>query len=124
MLAEQRIATTPIGHGLRMSTGYSLASTADRSVDQKRIEEMMSKARRVLDLPESIKVVRPWTGLRPASPDGIPYIGVLPTAPRVIAATGHGMLGVMMSLGTGSLVADIVAGRPISHEGVKFSPAR
>ena len=124
MLAEQRIATTPIGHGLRMSTGYSLASTADRSVDQKRIEKMISKARRVLDLPESIKEVRPWTGLRPASPDGIPYIGALPAAPRVIAATGHGMLGVMMSLGTGSLVADIVAGRPISHQGVKFSPSR
>jgi len=42
----------------------------------------------------------------------------------VIAATGHGMLGLMMGPGTGKFVSDLVAGRPVSRDVLKFSPAR
>lgn len=51
-----------------------------------------------------------WTGLRPMTPDGIPYLG--PTAvPNLYLNTGHGHLGWTMSCGSAAIVADLVCGR-------------
>jgi glycine oxidase len=47
-------------------------------------------------------------GLRPASPDGLPIIGPLPSAPAVIAATGHYRNGVLLAPLTAAIVADAV----------------
>jgi len=48
-------------------------------------------------------------GLRPASPDGLPAIGTLARAPRVMVATGHYRNGVLLA----PLTAQMVAGRLI-----------
>ena len=88
------------------------------------IDKLLASAGEALHLPPRADNIQPWTGVRPASPDGIPHIGPLRNAPRVIAATGHGMIGTMQSLGTGALVADLVAGRQVSREMLKFSPMR
>ena len=124
MLADQRIATNPLDWGLRMSTGFTLTSKSDMSVNPKASDKLIATARQVLHLPERLEVKNELAGLRPASPDGMPYIGALPKAPRVIAATGHGMLGLMMGPGTGKFVSDLIAGRPVSRDVLKFSPAR
>ena len=124
MLADQRIATNPMDWGFRMSTGFALTSANDMSVNSKATEKLIATARQALHLPEKFEVKNELAGLRPASPDGMPYIGPLPKAPRVIAATGHGMLGLMMAPGTGKFVADMVSGRSVSREVMKFSPAR
>jgi len=124
MLADQRIATNPLDWGLRMSTGFALTSKTDMSINSSASDKLIATARQVLNLPERIEIKNELAGLRPASPDGMPYIGPLPKAPRVIAATGHGMLGLMMGPGTGKFVADMIAGRPVSRDVMKFSPAR
>ncbi|MGA0003652.1 MAG: NAD(P)/FAD-dependent oxidoreductase [Candidatus Nanopelagicales bacterium] len=124
MLADQRIATNPLDWGFRMSTGFSLTSASDMSVNPKATAKLIETARQALNLPDKFEVKNELAGLRPASPDGMPYIGALPKAPRVIAATGHGMLGLMMGPGTGKFVSDLVAGRPVSRDVLKFSPAR
>jgi D-amino-acid dehydrogenase len=124
MLADQRIATNPLDWGFRMSTGFSLTSANDMSVNPKATTKLIETARQALNLPDKFEVKNELAGLRPASPDGMPYIGALPKAPRVIAATGHGMLGLMMGPGTGKFVSDLIAGRPVSRDVLKFSPAR
>ena len=124
MLAEQRLATNPEANGYRLSTGFALTSNNDRSINRKAIDKLYATASEVLHLPPRAANIDPWTGLRPASPDGLPYIGPLANAPRVITATGHGMIGNMLALGTGAVVADIVQERPISAEMLKFSPSR
>ena len=124
MLADQRIATNPLDWGFRMSTGYSLTSPNDLSINPKATAKLIATAREVLHLPETFEQKNELAGVRPAAPDGLPYIGALPKAPRVIAATGHGMLGLMMGPGTGKFVSDMIAGRPVSRDVLKFSPAR
>ncbi|GIW80578.1 MAG: glycine oxidase ThiO [Gemmatales bacterium] len=54
---------------------------------------------------------RCWAGLRPASPDGLPFIGPLPDYENVVVAAGHFRSGIQLSPGTAQLVADIVLGR-------------
>jgi len=124
MLADQRIATNPLDWGFRMSTGFSLTSPTDMSVNSKATDKLIATARQALNLPDKFEVKNELAGLRPASPDGMPYIGALPKAPRVIAATGHGMLGLMMAPGTGKFVSDLIGGRQVSRDVLKFSPAR
>lgn len=53
-----------------------------------------------------------WTGLRPCSPDGMPYIGAHSSFPKVVFATGHGMMGLSLAPITGKLVSEAVSGNP------------
>ena len=57
----------------------------------------------------NVKQASFWTGLRPMTPDGTPIIG--PTAIKNLSLnTGHGTLGWTMSLGSGKVLADNIAG--------------
>lgn len=51
-----------------------------------------------------------WTGLRPMTPDGLPYLGPTPIE-GLFVNTGHGHLGWTMSCGSASVVADLICGR-------------
>lgn len=51
-----------------------------------------------------------WTGLRPATPSNVPYIGKS-KASNVFLNTGHGTLGWTHACGSGAAIADIVSGR-------------
>lgn len=124
MLSDQRITLNPLSWGLRISTGYKLTSSNDLAIEKRAIDKLIARTRTVINLPDSLPVKNELMGMRPAAPDGLPYIGALPNNPRVVIATGHNMLGLMMAPGTGRFVADIIAGKPVSREILKFSPAR
>ncbi len=51
-----------------------------------------------------------WTGLRPATPSNLPYIGGT-RFPNLFLNTGHGTLGWTHACGSARALADIVAGR-------------
>jgi D-amino-acid dehydrogenase len=51
-----------------------------------------------------------WTGLRPATPSNVPYIGAT-RYPNLYLNTGHGTLGWTHACGSGRALADIVSGR-------------
>ena len=57
-------------------------------------------------------------------PDDIPLIGRAPGHSNLWLATGHGMMGVGMSAGTGQLLADLIAGRTPAVDALPFNPAR
>lgn len=52
----------------------------------------------------------PWQGLRPISPDGLPYLGRVRYLENFIVATGHAMLGLSLAPATGRIVADLLSG--------------
>jgi D-amino-acid dehydrogenase len=55
------------------------------------------------------KRVEYWTGLRPATPSGVPLIGRT-RYPNLYLNTGHGTLGWTMGPGSGKAIAAIVSG--------------
>jgi D-amino-acid dehydrogenase len=57
----------------------------------------------------SLELVEIWRGLRPCSPDGLPYIGRPRRYDYLIVATGHGMKGISLVPVTGKLVAQLAA---------------
>ena len=52
--------------------------------------------------------VEPWCGLRPCSPDGLPYLGRPKRCDNLIVATGHAMMGVSLAPITGRLTAEML----------------
>jgi len=59
----------------------------------------------------SAAFVEARAGLRPATPDGLPAIGPLRSAPRVVMATGHYRNGILLAPLTAEVVANYVIDR-------------
>lgn len=123
LLVDQRVALSPLARGLRLTARYELTRPANRDVSLRRCEAIVRRATEALRIDDT-SVHEPWTGLRPATPDGLPIIGRLPGQPRVMVATGHGMLGSTSGPGTGLVVAAMLAGTPTGFDDTALSPAR
>jgi D-amino-acid dehydrogenase len=63
-----------------------------------------------------------WTGLRPATPTNIPYIGQTKLKKLWVNA-GHGTLGWTHGAGSGKLMAELVSGRTPQMKAFKFRGA-
>jgi D-amino-acid dehydrogenase len=63
-------------------------------------------------------------GLRPCSPDGLPYIGKSSKWKNLTIATGHAMMGWSLGPATGKLVAQIIANEKPSLDLSPFHPER
>ena len=110
ILQEARVAVTPMGSSLRVGGTMELAGY-DLRINPPRIRGMIRSLSRYLPEfhPEDFDSIRPWCGLRPCTPDGLPYIGRTRRWPNVIVASGHAMMGVSMGPITGTLVSQIVS---------------
>lgn len=75
-------------------------------------QRLLAAAFRLCPVLAEAGVEATWTGLRPGSCDGKPYLGVAPGFDNLIVATGHGRAGLQLSPATGELVADLLLGRP------------
>lgn len=94
------------------------------SVDIEVVRKMMARAIEYYPAAGGAYATRIWTGFRPATEDGLPYIGKIPGCDRTYAATGHEGLGITTSLGTASLIADELLGRNSAIPRGPYSPSR
>lgn len=122
-LKEPSVCVTAWGSGYRLGSTMEF-SGYDATLNRTRLDALRRGAAEFLHEPEGPAVVEEWFGWRPMTPDDLPLIGRVPHIDNLVLATGHGMLGVTMSAGTGLLVSEIVAGRAPSLDIAAFSPAR
>lgn len=112
LLIEARIAVTPMDDSLRFAGTLEL-SGIDLTRDRRRVEAMIEAIPRYY--PEltraDLEGLEPWAGLRPCSPDGLPYLGRTRHASNLVLAAGHAMLGVTLAPATGQIVRDVIAAR-------------
>ena len=110
-LSEAKVAVTPMGPHLRFAGTLELAGL-DQSINQRRVKAILRAGAAYLNETGSDHKVEIWGGMRPCSPDGLPYIGRSRALNNLIVATGHAMLGLSMGPITGKLVAQIVSDQP------------
>ncbi|ATG88861.1 NAD(P)/FAD-dependent oxidoreductase [Methylomonas koyamae] len=65
-----------------------------------------------------------WAGLRPGSPQGIPYIGRHPDLENLYINAGHFRNGLVMGPAAAQLLADLVLQRPTHIDPTPYSPNR
>lgn len=112
ILCEAKVAVTPVGSALRFA-GTMEVGGFERNIDPLRLRGIVRSVGRYFPrFSESdFDGVEAWAGLRPVSPDGIPYLGRVPGCENLLAATGHAMMGLSLGPVSGRLVADLVTGR-------------
>lgn len=125
ILCEAKVSVTPMQGQVRFGgtmeiTGY------DESINLKRVNGIAKAIPQYLpsyqvDLPKKSQV---WHGLRPCSPDGLPYIGRIRQLNNVNIAAGHAMMGVSLAPATGKLIAENITHKALSIDIKAFSPER
>ena len=118
LVTDQKISITPMPGGIRFSGTLGLQGY-DLSVDERRAGPIRRHAALYCG-EEQVAPIKTWAGLRPASPDGLPFIGQLPKLDNVWVASGHGMLGVTLGPITGQLIAEQIAGSKPSLDVAPF----
>ena len=125
ILVDDRVAMTPMGGDLRMGGTMEISGIGSPML-MKRVQAIFKAAKNYYpDLPVTFPAQdKIWYGLRPLSPDGLPYIGRHSTYDNIVMAGGHAMLGLSLAAATGKLVEEIVGGRETSIDISAFNVER
>lgn len=109
MLAGARIAVTPMGDALRFAGTLELAGL-DLSINLRRVDAILEAVPTYLpDLdPAKLKLQEVWRGLRPCTPDGLPYLGRSHRYDNLTVAAGHAMVGVSLGPVSGRIASQLV----------------
>lgn len=103
------IAWSRLGDRLRV-TATAEFSGYERSHSPRDFDHMLSTIKGLFPGAADYDKAERWAGLRPMTPRGTPILGHSPKK-NLFFNTGHGHIGWTMSMGSGSIVADIIAGR-------------
>jgi D-amino-acid dehydrogenase len=125
ILVDNRVAMTPMGADLRMG-GTMEISGLNSTLLIKRAQAIYQASKLYypnLDLP-FLPTEKIWSGLRPLTPDGLPYISRHSRFSNLTIAGGHAMLGLSLAAGTGKLVEEIISRKKTSIDTSAFNVER
>lgn len=122
---EARVAVTPMEGDLRFGGTMELAGT-DESIARRRVQGIIRAATRYFPAfaETDFAGIEPWRGLRPVSPDGMPYLGRTRRWKNLVVATGHAMMGLSLAPATGRIVADLLEEKEPEVDLVLLDPER
>ncbi len=95
----------------------------DRSVNGDILRRMLARAAAFLPRLPALSAIRAWTGLRPATPDGLPLVRRWDAVPGTWIAAGHEGLGITTALATAEILADLLLGRPTAIDAAPLAPS-
>lgn len=111
LLIEARIAVTPMTGQLRFGGTMEIAGV-DLSINPTRVQGIKQNIPRYYPkFKQEHFPTRVWAGLRPCSPDGLPYLGRSRKLSNLIVSAGHSMMGLSLGPITGRIVSEIAANR-------------
>ena len=125
ILLESKVAVTPMDGFTRFGGTMEISGINDRTNIKRvhAIADSVTKYYPTLEIPKtSINDVQ--SGLRPLSPDGLPFIGRHSKIKNMVLATGHSMMGWSLGPATGRLVTEVISGRKTSMDLKPFLPER
>ena len=125
VLMEAKVAVTPM-QGFTRFSGTMEFSGINDAIRKERVEAI---ARATKNYYPEIEIsmedkANAKSGLRPVSPDGLPYIGRSKTYSNLIFATGHAMMGWSLGPVTGKFVSEIIDNKKPAMDIAPFDPER
>ncbi|MCK4587958.1 MAG: glycine oxidase ThiO [Gammaproteobacteria bacterium] len=83
----------------------------DKAITEEAREELDATAKQLVPMLANARIERHWSGLRPGSPTGVPFIGPHPKIEGLFINAGHYRNGVVMAPASAELMADILLKR-------------
>ena len=84
--------------------GFDKANTDDG------VAGLLQFAHRLIPSWQEAAVERTWAGLRPSTPDGLPYLGCVPGLRNAFVAAGHFRSGIYLSPATAMVMSALIRG--------------
>ena len=109
VLSEAKVAVTPM-KGFTRFAGTMEIDGLNNKTNKKRVLGIQKAVSSYYpDIkPEKESLSPVWNGLRPCSPDGLPYLGRTEKYKNMVIATGHAMMGLSMGPATGLMVSQLL----------------
>ena len=109
IFVEAKVEITPMDGKLRFA-GTMEVGGLDLSINAPRVRGIIKSVNAYYPKfsEKDFEGIKPWAGLRPVSPDGIPYLGRSRKHGNLIVAGGHAMMGLSLGPVSGKLVADLL----------------
>ncbi|GAA3553269.1 NAD(P)/FAD-dependent oxidoreductase [Snuella lapsa] len=125
ILCEAKVAVTPMDGFTRFAGTMEIAGI-NHNINTKRVDAIANAAKRYYDGLEitNDEKAAAACGLRPCTPDGLPYIGRSSKCKNLTIATGHAMMGWSLGPATGKLVSELIVDTKTSLNLEPFSPDR
>ena len=124
ILTEARIAVTPMLDGVRFVGTFEVCKPVATPANR-RVEAMKRNVQSYYPQFTPEVLGGPvWCGLRPCSPDGLPYVGRTAKVSNLVIASGHAMMGMSLGPITGKLVAEVLTGDLPTFSLALLSPDR
>jgi D-amino-acid dehydrogenase len=125
ILMEAKVAVTPM-EGFTRLAGTMEFSGINHNIRKNRVAAIARLAEKYYQDFEvhPQEEERAACGLRPVTPDGLPYIGRVSHWKNLSLATGHAMMGWSLGPVTGRLISEIVSEKPTSLSLKELHPER
>lgn len=125
ILTEMKVAVSPYGNLVRFGGTMEIAGT-NQKINLKRVMGIYESINKYYPefeakFPDENKI---WTGLRPCSPDGLPYIGFAPGYSNVLVNSGHSMMGISLAPASGKIISELHQQKDTSLELTGFEVGR
>ncbi|GAB3626867.1 amino acid dehydrogenase [Pandoraea terrae] len=114
VFAEPYFAATPMEHGLRLAGTVEFAKT-DKPMTERRADMLLKLAQPYLPGIRGEHASR-WMGVRPTTPDGVPYIGSITGRRGLFYAFGHGHGGLTLAAVSAKVLVDMMTDQPPSFD--------
>ncbi len=125
ILCEAKVAVTPMD-GFTRFAGTMEVGGINHDINPVRVNAIANAAKSYyheLEISSKEKTAA-QCGLRPCSPDGLPYIGKSSKCANLTIATGHAMMGWSLGPATGKLITEIISNKKPSLDLNPFHPDR
>ncbi|MGQ2999942.1 MAG: NAD(P)/FAD-dependent oxidoreductase [Variovorax sp.] len=96
--------------------------TTDPAVEAPMLARMLQRTLDYLPGLANLNALRSWTGMRAASPDGLPLLGKHPWREKLWLAVGHEGLGVTTAPGSAHLLAALMTGATPDFDATPYAP--
>lgn len=125
IFTEARLAVTPMGTSLRIGGTMEIAGL-NEDINPVRVRGIIKSVPKYFPqfAEADFEGIHPWCGLRPCSPDGLPYVGRTAKFSNLSLATGHTMMGLSLGPITGRLMAQVLSDEPPQFDLSLLSPDR
>jgi len=109
LLSEDKVSMTPMNGKLRFGGTMEIVGM-DTSINPVKLDALKKSVCRYfpefsMDNFEDEEI---WVGLRPISPDGLPYVGSIQRYKNVYVSTGHAMMGMSLGLVSGYTISQLM----------------
>ena len=125
IFTEARLAITPMAGKLRFGGTMEIAGL-NEDINLRRVQGIIKSVPKYYPAfsPPDFEGLSPWCGLRPCSPDGLPYLGRTRKFLNLTVASGHAMMGLSLGPITGRLVAEMLSDEKPSFDLRLLNPDR